>query len=93
MAGVSGKCMNPLSLVQRVRRISANAQVYIVTLNIPEAYGRTPWRKAWTTLEKTKEDKDGSSKHSRGVRKDTMMVPASQMNTSRNIFGLITQLE
>jgi len=29
-----------------VRRISANAQVNIVTLNIPEAYGRTPWRKS-----------------------------------------------
>ena len=27
-----------------VRRISANAQVNIVTLNIPEVYERTPWR-------------------------------------------------
>jgi len=31
MAGETEKCTNPLSLVYRVRRISANAQVYIGT--------------------------------------------------------------
>ena len=36
----------------------------IVTLNIPEAYGRTPWRKAWTTLDKTKEDKEFNTMYS-----------------------------